>query len=256
MNKFLSIFGVVSLTMMQPLFAESAQTDNISAVQVFHYQTVATPKRNSFNQLLKNNNPSVIPAHQHQRKQNTQYYQKHLWKVIKSNDIFIKEKKHITELWHQSGNGIGLINVLNAEKMAIEYHSGDFDSMNMAIKWDDVTALVPSMLLKKAYYIPNSEFPYWQYETVVYKTNMNGSSFTIRWIPEISMPAQIVEETNSEVVETILLNAYQSDPIDIDEWLSRYVQTSYDFADIGDNESDPLLKKLMNSGVYYGKHKH
>lgn len=225
--------------------------------QVFEYQTTVVQLPESDSNSEKGSELNE-PSHHHtdnhhEGSESSQPFRKQYWRVQKNDHLILKERPNTTELWYKAKDGIHLIKMLNAVQMAIEYYPADFTSMNKPVDWQKLITIFPKSLLKQTV---ETNTPYWQYTTSTYRLTVNESEFTVKWIEQLDMPAHIIERSNGTVIETTLLNYFVGQPIHIDEWLDQHVKKSYEYSDIGDNESDPILRSLMKSGIYYGEHDH
>lgn len=243
---------------------------SLADTRVYEYQTMVTPKKSTVGKGVNKAQPmapalknfsAIHNGHLHtfglsnKAKNDIKFFERHYWQVVTSDKLFIREKASITEVWSLGKGGVSLINILKKHKVGIEYFPSDFVSLNKKVQWKEVTSLLPLSFITKENQRDTLKF--WDHDAIVYEAGNRDIIFTITWLPKLNMPAKIIESTAQYDVETILLNSYTSREISLNDWINTHTNEVYDFADIGDNENDPLLRKIMDTSAYLGNaHRH
>ncbi len=242
------------LIAVSPLGLVSAG-ENLAGVrpaQVFQYQTIKSEIETN-DQAKHKEEHNHGHGHNHHEQSGTGNNQPYTWTVTKSDNWVQYDKHLMTEIWlKDSHNKIGLFAVLRPEKTAIEYSSGDLASLSHAISWESVRTILPPELYQgiKDDSTKTGETSYLSRKATTHKVNQDDREILITWLVEEQMPAEIVIENakTQQRIETKLLKLDSAEVHGINQWLSERQIETFDYADVGDNESNQTLKKLINMG--------
>ena len=143
----------------------------------------------------------------------------------------------VVEYWYHSPVGpLKLIRYIDSEKRGIEYQAEDFRGYESNV-WDDITLAVPTDV-KKTMTLTSTEGSGCDVQETY--ASEDGREFV--WLPAkkviISYKAPGVSWQMTE----------QNPPVFKDRLAVRDDYLLIDYADIGDSEEDPFVKKMINWG--------
>ncbi len=156
----------------------------------------------------------------------------------------------ITELWNKTGNGkLHLIRYFDRYQRGIEYQPGEIRSRHSGADWSSKYQLLSDDFIQTLTLTESQES---QNEgcqrTETYHATVAATSSQLTWLPEYSLPKLYVEKTPATTIRWTLTEI-ETNPAEIRpkfDVLASFQTT--DYADIGDNESDPFLLKMINLG--------
>ena len=156
-------------------------------------------------------------------------------------------KRAITELWERNrSNSIKLNRYFDAYQRGIEYAPGEIKGLGSDDDWSMKNQLVANSLLAKMTLIKTIGSGCDREE--IYTLKDPQQSITLNWLPTYRLVKSYTRNAKGET-STWLLTAKSTDTKVINAFFEQHLdyQTT-DYADIGDNESDPFLKKMINLG--------
>ncbi|WP_213611534.1 hypothetical protein [Pseudoalteromonas sp.] len=152
----------------------------------------------------------------------------------------------ITELWQQlSNNQLRPIRFFNAEQRGIEYQPSEVRGVQ---NWSAKNQLVDSHLIEKMTLVNTQGEGCDQVKN--YVLTEGDTQFKLTFLPQSKLVKTFRVTNEKGQTETVLsLNKVNSDAQVITAQFAKLdnFQTT-DYADIGDNESDPFLAKMINLG--------
>ncbi len=167
----------------------------------------------------------------------------HLWRTPKQVAIDYPDRK-ITELWERTANGqLHLVRYFDAYQRGIEYQPVEIGGSH---DWDLKRQLVSSRFLKRM----NLEKVVGEGCQQVQHLSFKGEKFhsKLKWLVKQELVRHYAIKSDAGSESWKLLHV--STDVDlIDTKFSRLsdYQTT-DYTDVGDNESDPFLVKMINLG--------
>ncbi|WP_428623689.1 hypothetical protein [Sedimenticola sp.] len=148
-----------------------------------------------------------------------------------------------SEVWEKRGDEISFSHHFIDLERAVDYTSGDLKALGQYPDWDEVAHIISPSMLEKLVKVSTRRV--FGYDAVVYSGQFNATDVEIVWIDELKLPALIREVHQGQEFSVHLLEIY---PARKAPW-SRPV-TSYfkrlDYADLGDNEADPVWGRLAH----------
>ncbi|MCG8613437.1 MAG: hypothetical protein MI864_23245, partial [Pseudomonadales bacterium] len=116
-------------------------------------------------------------------------------------------------------------------------------------RWEKLASLIDPQLLQGLKLLSSTQLKCGVLEH--YSGVMNGQVMSVNWLPHLQIPVSMTWQQPRETLNYQLTK--------VGEGASAFVATvqnynATDFADIGDNESDPFLVKMINLG--YVEHAH
>lgn len=166
-----------------------------------------------------------------------------LWRFQQQVAIHYPDKE-ITELWEQTKNQqLHLVRYFDHYQRGIEYQPAEIKgSHDWSVKQQFIANdLIASMTLQKT---TGSGCQQVQY----YSLQQDGRQIELQWLPQLSL-MQLYKMEQAGVVTTWKLEQINHDKNRIGQ---RFAQLAgfdtTDYTDVGDNESDPFLLKMINLG--------
>mgnify|MGYP001811865966 FL=1 len=162
---------------------------------------------------------------------------------------YVHEEREITEIWDLVSDGRQkLIRYFDGYERAIEYQPEDIETGSGEAAWNARYQLVPDAELAAMDQTGSSGSGCDESMVLSKIDEASGASVVIRWRPGLEMVEELERATGIETV-TWELDALYTDGARVDsEFTRRHVYNTVDFVDIGDNESDPFLQKMINLG--------
>lgn len=175
--------------------------------------------------------------------------------------------QHIAELWQQLPNGqVRPIRYFEKYQRAIEYQPSELKHQGQAVNWSQKYQLVHPQLLAQDYDTQTGEGCELEQHYTYKKGNQKLS---LVWLPELKLVKKLTTSVQHDDGHwhqqgTLELVSYSADA---DEVAAQFKQwdtyQSTDYADVGDNEHDPFLAKMINQGFiehggsgFYDQHGH
>ena len=155
--------------------------------------------------------------------------------------------KGITEIWERNhSNSIKLNRYFDAYQRGIEYSPSEVKDVNGNDDWSMKTQLVADSLLQKMS-LSNREGSGCDREESYLLAEKNYTA-TLVWLPAYRLVKSYHMQSGSrEQVWT--LNKMTTDKNSINHFFKQYSDyKTTDYADIGDSESDPFLRKMIRLG--------
>lgn len=128
----------------------------------------------------------------------------------------------------------------------IEYQPNDIKQQN---DWMEKKALISSVLLKEMSLVDNKG------EGCVQKQEFHFENqhyaMTLTWLPKLTLVERyrVINKATNEVVKEMQLNEKVFDKAAVKQHFRHWDSlNTTDFADIGDNENNPFLAKMINQG--------
>ncbi|MCE2597037.1 hypothetical protein K6Y31_19865 [Motilimonas cestriensis] len=148
--------------------------------------------------------------------------------------------KGLIEIWQLKQEKVEFIRVFSQEKRGIYYSYGDLRSINQSPDWQQVNQMLPPnrrSQLGKATKQEDNCFHYQHYQ-------QNGQ-LSLTWNQDLNVPTLIVNlEKKQRIQQRELFSSKQSQ-----DFFSQVDQYDLlDFADIGDSEADPFVRRMIKLG--------
>ena len=173
-------------------------------------------------------------------------YQMKLWR--KGNQVIHQyPDSQISELWQLVRNGrIGSVRYFDEHQRAIEYQPGEKLGQKENRDWSIKFQLVSDQLLSSMTLLERSGEGCEVKETYV---NNSGGQFTqIEWLPEKKLVKAFSHVKAGKSISWTLQSTVEDRQQVAAQMTLRDSYQATDFADIGDNESDPFLLGMINLG--------
>lgn len=156
------------------------------------------------------------------------------------------QDRQIAELWELTANGgLHLVRYFDAYQRGIEYLPGDFRGEIRGV-WEQKHRLLPTSFLEGM--TLESERHEDAFTLRRYATTTGDVRLTLDWLAEPALPRHYVRASAEERIEWQLVEMIGDTNRIRAAFAARESFQTTDYADIGDNESDPFLVKMINLG--------
>lgn len=158
----------------------------------------------------------------------------------------------LTDLWTRRGNEIERQRYFHPDKRIITFTQADMRSLGADVEWQRISSVIsPSWLGKKLKPTGNTRLTF-AGKATRYKGEVNGVTYDVWWLPSHDIPFSVSQRHADERVAISLLSlAGESKPLLDPKVVSDY--SNIDFADLGDKETDPFVRKLNHP---HAAHRH
>lgn len=153
----------------------------------------------------------------------------------------------ITDLWERMSDGrVRLVRHFDEHERGIEYHPSDIGPESDPGTWLRKRQLISGSLLES---LEQKDVRGEDCEQVRrYQGEMNGASLELEWRPELALVKRLtIKADGSERTWQLEEVVFDEDQVNRG-FARRDAYRMTDYADIGDNESDPFLLRMMNLG--------
>jgi len=189
-----------------------------------------------------------IEDHGHQRRipKNTKWY---FWRTDKQVEVS-NEAQNFGEKWISYDQQNVFYQVLyHDKKFLLNFQPADLKILGKQANWEMRTALFPQSILQQLQQKGSGK--YQQFATLHYQGMVAGVNYQVDWIPELKLPLRVEKKTVNKIIVTELKEVYPLDQSPYKQHLSDKYE-DMDYADIGDNESHPIVAQLQkNIGIGY-----
>ncbi|MFY8275285.1 hypothetical protein AAEU32_14265 [Pseudoalteromonas sp. SSDWG2] len=194
-------------------------------------------------------NPEIIKASYHQTQAQGEVRRFNLWR-FNSAIAHQSVDTGVVEKWQQLKTGqLRPTRYFETYQRGIEYQPGELRSHNQP-DWSQKYQLVSDSLLTSSV----KQYGHGCNREVRFEHRQGQQSIAIEWLPELDLLKSMTVKEQApngltKVISSLQLRDYQSARHIVEQQFAlwdRYQIT--DYADVGDNESDPFLSKMINQG--------
>lgn len=156
-------------------------------------------------------------------------------------------KNQIVEVWQKlSNNLVRPIRYFEQYQRGIEYQPNELKKHSKTINWQKKQQLISEKTLKSMTLV-SSEGAGCNVQQH-YQLKQKNQQLNVTWLPALKLVKRI-QFIKGEFKRTTTLQSYSHDKNKISAQFAKWenYQTT-DYADIGDNEHDPFLAKMINQG--------
>ncbi|WP_419811613.1 hypothetical protein [Bacterioplanoides sp.] len=169
-----------------------------------------------------------------------------LWRM-QGQVAHVYPQQQISEIWNQVRDGrVRPTRYFDQDKRAIEYAPGDLNRGKGDRNWQSKYQMIPDALL--ASMTIQSDTGRGCQQEVVYQRQQEGEQLTIVWLPQQKLVKSFERQYQGQTSRWQLLDIITDPQVISAEFHQREQYLSTDYADIGDNETDPFFRKMINLG--------
>jgi len=167
----------------------------------------------------------------------------HLWRTASKIETQSADGSS-GEVWlRDSNDNISMRRLFHKEKRIIEFTSGDLRTLSRYPEWTDRAELIEFGLLSRLKL--TGTVMVLGHKAQRYQGQINGVDLEILWLAEYRLPALVRRVFAGREVSMHLLELH---PLESSPWKQKDVSDyqAMDYADMGDNESDPFISSLSH----------
>lgn len=181
--------------------------------------------------------------HEHEKAEGTQFT---VWRM--GQMVAHEYEDHDITFLYSNGSGERLLKhqFFDADKRAIEFDSRTIAEHEKGTLWSQKKNLVSDELLKRMETVSERGEGCNSIKELAFETQ--GSSFDLIWLSEFQLPLSLITKGTSGDTHLKLIEIIGSEEEIKLAFAQRDKYISTDFADIGDNETDPFLRNMINLG--------
>lgn len=200
-------------------------------------------------------NPSQLIAH-YQIKQTSMNGKPHhetmtLTRFNNQVGHFYHEKNY-GDWWSKASNKyLMLARYFPAFNKAIEYQHDEINMKSSAITWQQQWQLLTDKFIEKMIHKGTENKGCTAVNILT--LNENDTEYTLRWLPKLRLIEQLTISSNGQLLTSWQLLNLNGKPADAEQYVKKVLAyQTIDYADIGDNEADPFLAKMIHQGFKEG----
>jgi|GEM_PF-1677927 len=193
-----------------------------------------------------NSAPELKTAKSSQKNQHNHQTKKTAFTLVRNNAQVAYQfpNKNIIDIWLKYPNQqVALNRYFESQKRVIEYQPTE---LKRSVNWQKKYQLITHEQIKEMDLINQAGSGCYQQQE--YQLKKDNLVVQLRWLPQLNLVKSLVV-TQGEHTKKWQLTQIKSLQSDVEEFFTkRYNYQSTDYADIGDNESDPFLLNMINLG--------
>jgi hypothetical protein len=195
------------------------------------------------------NNISDTEGHSHHHGDAKKPVKWFFWRTDKTVEVSNAEQS-FGEKWTLSNQDTVFYQALyHDKKFLLDFQPADLKILGKKTNWELRSSLFSQKLLKQLEQKHSGKFK--QYVMVHYQGKIAGTEYQIDWLPELNLPARVEKVSLGKKVVTELKEIYLLAQTPYKQ-LANEKYDDMEYADIGDNESHPVVAQLQkNTGVGY-----
>lgn len=183
---------------------------------------------------------------------------------LKQGDTVIKVELHrkgnsvlqrfantgISNIWSKMSNKrISLVRVFEQYQHAIEYQPNE---ISQKPSWQSINQLLPTPEIEKMTLVSKAGDGCKLEEH--YQLNAGEDEYQLTWLPELALVRHFKIKTRKLTKQWKLMSIEVNSARSADLFAQYMNYSSTDYADIGDNESNPFLAKMIHQGFIPRQH--
>lgn len=166
-----------------------------------------------------------------------------------ANRIEILERRNDTgEIWSRDEKGnISFERVFHKQRRVLDYSAADLRSLDNYPEWDKIAEVIDAQLLGAALkHVGTTRVMGKTAER--YRGRLGNTSMEVTWLPQDRLPYKVKQSGPNQQTEIKLKRLSAATPTSSAEDLTAY--TRLDYADLGDDPSDPFFKRLSEAAEH------
>lgn len=162
----------------------------------------------------------------------------------KNDIVYQYHNQEMSEYWHQQKNGlITLTRYFDHDKQGIAYQAGEIKSKQ---SWQQINELISPTLREKMQLLSSRENAC-QVEQK-FQLIDGKNEILLTWMPQLNLVKHLTIITPTQIKQWQLLELTTSSEKIAEQFMQWQHYKTTDYADVGDNEDDPFLAKMINLG--------
>lgn len=162
----------------------------------------------------------------------------------KNNVAYQYNDQAIIESWHlQSNDKVSLTRFFEHEKRAIEYQPNEVKNPS---SWLQTQQIISPEIRAKMSLISTTKQGCDVVQT--FELSSDHQKVILKWLPALKLVKELTITTDNQSKQWQLIDLVMNDDIVKAQFTLWRDYKATDYADIGDNESDPFFRKMINLG--------
>ena len=155
--------------------------------------------------------------------------------------------KAMTELWERVSNGtLRTVHYFDHYHRGIEYDPAEVKISHTSNDWQLKYQLISEDFVKTLIKGPSEGFNCMAFSA--YSQTSSGSNVTLEWVDQLNLAKLYIEDNPTKSVKWELVEMIDDNAQVQKAFSRREDYKTTDYTDIGDNESDPFLMRMINLG--------
>ncbi|MFL0802668.1 MAG: hypothetical protein K6L81_03050 [Agarilytica sp.] len=171
-----------------------------------------------------------------------------LWR--KANEVaHVDKEKSITEIWNVTRHGfVRPVRYFDKDKRAIEYQPTEINNGKGDKDWSLKFQLVSDGLLERMTLKEKLGTGCDRVEHYTFEDKLKKMTMSLAWLPEYKLMKSYARQYKNAEIRWTLDKIETDRALVLHEFSLRQAYKTTDYADIGDNESDPFLRRMIHLG--------
>lgn len=171
-----------------------------------------------------------------------------MWMLIRNSDrIEVKRADNgQSEIWSRTSNDLWYYEkAFHDDQTVVQYSPVDLKTLGIEPQWLNAATAVNTKIMS-ALNPGRADKPALGYSSAKFKGQIDGTDYSVFWLKDIALPAEIIQTTEQNEINTQLISVEalaQSDKSFSDIQSYRLI----DYSDLGDMERDPFVRKIQNT---------
>lgn len=174
--------------------------------------------------------------------------QSFIWKLIRSaNKIeVLREDTAQSEIWSRTSNDLWYYEkAFHEDRTVVQYSPVDLKTLGIQPQWlNAATAINPKIL--QALSPGHAGKNFFGFLSTKYTGPVGHTDYTVIWLKDVALPAQIIQVNEEHKIKTQLLNIEPLSQFNT-PFTNLISYRLIDYSDLGDMERDPFVKKIQHS---------
>jgi len=161
------------------------------------------------------------------------------------NDVAYQySNQEISEYWHQQKNGlIDLTRYFDHDNQGIEYQASEIKAKQ---SWQQINEIISPVLRAKMQLLSTRENACQQEQKL--QLIQGQQKILLTWLPQLNLVKRLTIISPTQVKQWQLQQLTTSAEKVAEQFAQWQQYKTTDYADVGDNEDDPFLAKMINLG--------
>jgi hypothetical protein len=160
--------------------------------------------------------------------------------------LHVHPQAHTTDMWERnSRGGVHYSRFFDEQQRGIEFYQAVAAEPSSELEWDQVYQMVPSAVMSPASRRAAQQQAPDCAAVETYAYQVEGDEYTLDWLPAQRLVLRLTLARGQSRMSWHLLNV-SSEP----ESVARAIYVVIDYADLGDQESDPFFRSLHHGAQH------
>ncbi|MCK8043563.1 hypothetical protein MSG37_01565 [Shewanella sp. 1CM18E] len=176
--------------------------------------------------------------------------------LLRSADQVIYQRNDVSfELWNKQGE---YVRYFPKQQRSISYRKGDLLSLNMHFDYQQLSQIVAPSTIQQLTAVNSTQpaktdqlqaagnIDLTCQQVTHYQGALHNQQLKLAWLSELALPANMIMLQGKQQLNVQLVELAPLSSAEFAEHIANY--RDMDFADVGDNESDPFIAQMIHQG--------